>query len=135
VRLGRFRPLAPWALAGLAGLAAVVVLHAWQPAGGASHSICIFRRTTGIPCPGCGLTRAFAQLAKGHWRAGVAAHPLAPLFALEAAAAWLAWGWLAARRGEVPGAWAARLPPLALAHAGALFALWLGRLATGTLPW
>lgn len=38
---------------------------------------------TGLPCPGCGLTTAFAHLARGHWEASIAAHPLGlPLFLL-----------------------------------------------------
>ena len=31
---------------------------------GARHSICVFHNVTGLPCPGCGMTRAF--LAIGH---------------------------------------------------------------------
>lgn len=29
---------------------------------------CSFYRVTGIPCPGCGLTRCFVSLAHGDWR-------------------------------------------------------------------
>lgn len=28
--------------------------------------LCTFRRVTGFPCPGCGLTRSFVFLAHGH---------------------------------------------------------------------
>jgi len=30
-------------------------------------SLCVWRNTTGISCPGCGLTRAFVCLAHGQW--------------------------------------------------------------------
>ncbi len=41
--------------------------------------ICIFRRVTDIPCGGCGLTRAFVQLAHGELRSALALNPTAPL--------------------------------------------------------
>ncbi len=129
------RPLAPWVLVGLAGLAAFVVLAAWHPTGGAESSICLFRRATGVPCPGCGLTRAFAALAKGHFGQAFSFHPFVFPIALEALAAYLVWGWLAFRARPWPERWTRLVGPLAVGHVAALVALWLGRLATGTLPW
>jgi hypothetical protein len=116
-------------------LAAFVVLAAWQPAGGAESSICLFRRATGVPCPGCGLTRAFAALAKGHFSQAFAFHPFAYLIALEALAGYLGWGWFVLKGRDWPERWSSRIGPLATGHIAALLALWLGRLATGTLPW
>ena len=122
-----------WALAGLAGLAAAVVLHLWVPGSGPETSFCFSRRILGLPCPGCGLTRAFAHLAKGHWSAALAAHPLAPVLAAEIVLVWLAWGRAALRNSSpTPPAW---LTPVMLGHVAVLFALWLGRLSTGSLPW
>jgi hypothetical protein len=43
---------------------------------------CVFRASTGLPCPGCGLSRAMACLARRQWLAGLAHHPFAPLLAL-----------------------------------------------------
>ena len=131
----RLRPPVSWLLVGLAGLAAVVVFALWHPTGGAENSICLFRRATGIPCPGCGLTRAFAALAKGQLGAAFVFHPFVYPIALEALAAWLAWGYLALSGRPWPAGWSRRLGPIALGHVAALVALWLGRLATGTLPW
>lgn len=39
-------------------------------------SICPFYNLTGLPCPGCGLTRAFVCLGHGHWRESLHWHPL-----------------------------------------------------------
>ena len=116
-------------------MAAFVVLGAWHSTGGADSSICLFRRATAIPCPGCGLTRGFAALAKGHFGEAFLFHPFVYLIALEALAAWLAWGWFAFSERPWPESWSRRAGPLALGHVAALVALWLGRLATGTLPW
>lgn len=38
-------------------------------------TVCWFRLTTGIPCPGCGLTRAVALLLHGRLLASLAMHP------------------------------------------------------------
>jgi hypothetical protein len=101
---------------------------------GAQYTICAFRRVTGIPCPGCGLTRAMAALARGEWLLALHFHPFAPLILGEAAALWAAIGAAVVRRRPFT------LPPgllqqLVIWQAAALLALWLGRLATGTLPW
>jgi hypothetical protein len=42
---------------------------------------CAFRATTGRPCPGCGMSRALAALARGDWGAALFLHAFAPLFA------------------------------------------------------
>lgn len=116
----------------MGALAAWAILFAWVPPTGAEHSVCLFRRITGISCPGCGLTRSMAHLAKGDLSAGLRMHPLAPVLAGEAALLWLAWGARLLRgKGFTAGAWATRL---ALAHAVAFILLWIGRLVSGTLP-
>jgi len=122
-----------WALAGLAGLAGLVILHVWVPSDDPAGAICLSRRLLHLPCPGCGMTRAFAHLAKGEWPAAMADHPLAPLVALEMIAGWALWGVaLAARR---PFRLPVRIEALLLANAALLCSLWLGRAAAGTLPW
>ncbi len=43
--------------------------------------ICPFRRLTGLPCPGCGLTRSWVYLVHGWWRDSFLAHPFGPIAA------------------------------------------------------
>ncbi|GAA4688149.1 DUF2752 domain-containing protein [Nocardioides nanhaiensis] len=50
--------------------------------------LCPFRAVTGLPCPGCGLTRSWVQLVHGDPAASFAAHPFgAVLMALVLALA------------------------------------------------
>jgi hypothetical protein len=44
-------------------------LPAWQ---------CPLRNVLGIPCPGCGLSRAITALLHGHWQLALARHAFAP---------------------------------------------------------
>ncbi len=39
---------------------------------------CPFHAATGHPCPGCGMSRALAELAAGNWREALRLHPFAP---------------------------------------------------------
>lgn len=41
---------------------------------------CPVRTTLGIPCPGCGLSRALAALVSGDWQTSLTYHAFAPLF-------------------------------------------------------
>lgn len=95
-------------------------------------SICLARRTFGLACPGCGMTRAMIALLQGDLAGAFRLHPLAPVLALEASVVWAGWGlWLAGRLTPPPFVW---VQAFLLGHVGALLGLWVGRLATGTLP-
>lgn len=122
-----------WVLAGLAALGGFLLFRAWVPAPGAQNTVCLLRRLSGLPCPGCGMTRAFAHLAKGEWAAAASDHLLALVIAAELGLTWLVWGVALARRRQVG------MPPwferVVLAHVAVLVAFWLGRVSTGTLPW
>ncbi len=49
----------------------------------AMPSLCAFHNLTGLPCPGCGLTRSWVSMAHGHFAEAWMWHPLGPLmFAL-----------------------------------------------------
>lgn len=122
-----------WALTGFVALGGFLLLQLWVPAPGAENSVCLLRRLSGLPCPGCGMTRAFAHLAKGEWSAAASDHLLAYGLAAELGLGWLAWGAALARRRTVR--LPVRLERLALAHLAVLVAFWLGRVSTGTLPW
>lgn len=91
-----------WLLPGL--IAATGLVQAWVAAYPAwlEHGpvLCAFRLVTGIPCPGCGMTRAWASLALGDWASAWTYHPLAlPFVGLVVVYALLAWA---------PEAWQAR---------------------------
>jgi hypothetical protein len=43
---------------------------------------CPFAKLTGLPCPGCGMTRAMMAMLHGNWALVVRLHPFAPFFAL-----------------------------------------------------
>jgi hypothetical protein len=40
---------------------------------------CPLRSTLGMPCPGCGLTRAMLLFVQGHWQASISLHGFAPI--------------------------------------------------------
>ncbi|NCJ08308.1 DUF2752 domain-containing protein [Synechococcales cyanobacterium C] len=40
---------------------------------------CIIRDFTGVPCPSCGMTRAFLAIAQGNWQAALDFHLLSPI--------------------------------------------------------
>lgn len=51
----------------------------WLRAGApdtAAPVVCSFKAATGLPCLGCGGTRALARMARGDWRGAVQANPL-----------------------------------------------------------
>jgi hypothetical protein len=73
-----FNPFATW------GSLAMLFLVSHLPPDGAGVPVCFFRAMSGLPCPGCGLTRALSSLAQGHPGAAFSYHPFAfillPLF-------------------------------------------------------
>ena len=61
------------AIVGTAGIAGAFALSADHIEDG--PTICPFRLATGLPCPGCGLTRSWVYLAHGRWTDSVIANP------------------------------------------------------------
>jgi len=87
-------------------------------------SPCPFFHLTGLPCPGCGLTRAFVCIAHGHGSEAFHWHPLGPLLfggaALYVVGTLLKWRWPDEKR-------------LIVALASALILCWALRLG-GAFP-
>jgi hypothetical protein len=71
-------------------VAAIVMLHLFDPATSGAFPPCPLRYLTGWYCPGCGSLRAFHQLLHGHLGAAWAMNPLTilllPFLAYEMAA-------------------------------------------------
>lgn len=78
-----FNPFCTWGALLLLPIVAVL------PSNGAGIPVCFFHALTGLPCPGCGLTRACSSLLHGQVQAAFTYHPFAfillPLFVLIAA--------------------------------------------------
>ena len=97
----------------------------------AGPDLCLFHRLTGHACPGCGLTRAVAALARGELWRSFALHPLALLLVVEVAVVWWAWGRsLSGASGLAPRT----QRTLAWGTATLLLAVWAARAALGQLP-
>ena len=77
-----FNPFATWGSLGM------LVLVSHLPPDGAGVPVCLFQAMSGLPCPGCGLTRALSSLVQGHPAAAFSYHPFAfivlPLFLMLA---------------------------------------------------
>ncbi|MBI2213207.1 MAG: DUF2752 domain-containing protein [Acidobacteria bacterium] len=117
----------------LGGALLAVAVVAWLAAlGPGETTICLFRHWTGVPCPGCGVTRSIAALVRGDVSRAFHLHPLAPIAAAEAGILWVGWGvsLFSRRRGLDES----RLALVLLANFAAFVALWVVRVATGTLP-
>ncbi len=96
--------------------------------------VCVFRLTTGLPCAGCGLTRAFLALSHGHLQAALDFNLLSPFVFVWMLAWWLVAIVAVLRGRDVPDhpRW---LPRLGLI---VVVSYWIGRVAWFVLqphPW
>jgi hypothetical protein len=66
-------------IAALGACTAIGVASALLPAGGLGLPTCLFRAVTALPCPSCGLTRAFCALSHGHVADAVRLNAASPL--------------------------------------------------------
>lgn len=124
----------PHALAAGAALAVIVASVAMvddgpHPEGAPPSTLCLLRRMTGVPCPTCGMTRAFVAMGRGDVVAAARHHPLGPVAFVAMAAA-------ALRSGDIAITGRRRLTRLTRRAGQALAALavaavgwWLVRLA------
>ena len=74
-------------LVGLTAVFAISIL--WHPADDGGFVLCVFRLATGLPCPGCGMTRSFCAIGKGDIERALIFHPLGPTAFIAAIAIWL----------------------------------------------
>lgn len=93
---------------------------------------CPMAELWGVPCPGCGLTRAALALAAGDLAGAIGMHPLSPLLLpFGAALGWRELGLRRPRRASVERPRAGGSPRLVGALAAALLALslvvWIAR--------
>lgn len=79
-------------VAGSTRLAFQLALHADWAALDHGPILCLFRALTGIPCPGCGMTRAMIAFAMGDWHRAADYNLLAlPLFLTVIAHSLIQW--------------------------------------------
>ncbi|HTF56499.1 MAG TPA: DUF2752 domain-containing protein [Planctomycetota bacterium] len=97
--------------------------------------MCALKAATGYSCPGCGMTRGLAALARGELAASVTYHAFAPLVALGALGAWVALGiGLITGRNLLPDINARRATFAVVTFTAAFLLYWVLRLWTGTAP-
>jgi hypothetical protein len=130
--VARRTPLVLWLGAGAVGVFTVLALRSFPLPQGSAFTICFVRRFTGLSCPGCGLTRAFASLARGDWAEAFRLHPLSFLIAAELAGGWAIWGAGLLRARALVSRRSVNL--LLAANAVLLVVVWAARFALGTLP-
>ena len=111
----------------VAGVAAAQVAAVWARVGGWP---CPVKSALGIPCPGCGLTRASVALLRGEFAAAFRLHAFAPVLLLGLAAFAVAGLLPAARREAFAGAVGRfeRRTKVSYIVLGAMLLYWLVRL-------
>lgn len=128
---GRSRPR----IVAFAALSALFVVAAlWKPKDD-GIPLCALKLGTGVPCPGCGMTRGLAALGRGEPAVSVRYHAFAPLIAAAAVMAWGLLGFgLLTGRDVLPDLNSKRFQIACLVFIGAFIAYWLFRLWRGTAP-
>lgn len=64
----------------------VAMVHVGLAVTGLPGWPCIFKAALGLPCPGCGMTRATVALLHGDWLEALRLHAFAPLLVIAAGA-------------------------------------------------
>jgi hypothetical protein len=75
--------------AALIGLSAVFAVSMGVPTHLHYGLPCLFKLVFGVPCPGCGMTRAFLLIGHGHFAQAFYLNPNAPLVFLGVVMLWL----------------------------------------------
>ncbi|MBV9928935.1 MAG: DUF2752 domain-containing protein [Acidobacteria bacterium] len=112
------------------GVTALAAAQVACVAAGVGGWPCPLKSATGIPCPGCGLTRASVALLRGDFASGLRAHAFAPVLLVSLAALAVS-ALLPAARREAFAALVARFErrtKVAYVVLGALLLYWSVRL-------
>ena len=111
-------------------LASVLAVAAFLPVDNPLRiPLCALKRFSGIPCPTCGMTRAFCNAVQLHWKASLLWHPLGIPVALACLAGALWLGAEAFRGRNLKAEWRTRMaPPLAVLGFGGILTTWVLRL-------
>ena len=101
------------ALAGGAALLMLGAARAYAPYATTGPVICPLHGVLGLPCPGCGLTRAFCSLSHGDVPGALGHHALSPLLFLAALATPVLCAYeIARRRPSAPSRWLLESAPV-----------------------
>ena len=120
-----FNPLT----AALGGFALIVSF--FLPTEGLGVTMCWFKWLSGLPCPGCGLTRSVTCISQGQFSKAVAFHPFGPLVYALFVANVLMLGVSAAKRESIKAKIAAAdrwLRPVYMTIVAAFLAFGVGRI-------
>lgn len=112
------------------GVTAIAAAQVAAVSAGVGGWPCPLKWATGVPCPGCGLTRASVSLLRGDFAAAFDAHAFAPLL-LAGLAAFAVAGFLPAARREAFAGLVGRFErrtKVAYVSAAALLLYWSVRL-------
>lgn len=97
------------------------------PIGTVEHgpTMCPFRLVTGLPCPGCGLTRSWVFLMHGQLGQSLYYHPLGPISLIAALL------FVLGVHKRFPGVWERiQSPPVFKAIAAVWLVVWVLRIGT-----
>lgn len=128
---GTWRRAAPIACGCVLAGAAVYTAAVDPSTAGAHFPGCLFRATTGLWCPGCGLTRGVHALLRGDVGEALAMNVFTPLAVVLIAGAW--WGWLRRAWDRPPSRWVAGRLPVWTSTAGGVALATYG--VARNLPW
>jgi len=133
-------PLLHWFVLGISGSVLVMSALLAMPdmrtvaVGGVPlPEICTVKRLTGVPCPGCGMTRSFICISQGEWVRAWRLNPASFLmyFLIAAQIPYRLWQLWRVYRGQLPVAegW---FGYYFMAIAAAMFLQWVFKILTGT---
>ncbi len=111
----------------IVGCACIAFLAVYQMDDDPRYSLCFLRRVLGVPCPTCGLTRAFNDFAHFDLHAAIAHHPLSPFVLLLVLGGWLwaVWHHIHSLRAPLPTG--KKFTYIIIAIAAVFFITWVFR--------